>query len=134
LAYTPTLLTDILNKGHEDLMLEGRFITAGDDGWWISPGTRQIIENAETVLDAQNRFYTPISYTDPYGARTKVKYHSDYFLFIEETEDALGNKTSVDFFSFRTLSPRRMKDANANLSEVLAGCRRDGGETGKLGE
>ena len=121
LAYTPALLTDIFGtRVNEDLMLEGRFTHCeGDDNWWIRSGTKQFIEDAETVVDAQNRFYTPISHTDPYGARTKVKYHSDHFLFIEETEDAMGNKTSVDLFNFRTLSPRRVKDANANLSEVL---------------
>lgn len=121
LAYTPTLLLDIFGaRVNEDLMLEGKFThSEGDDNWWIRSGTRQFIGNAETVVDAQNRFYTPISYTDPYSAKTKVKYYSNYFFFIEETEDALGNKKSVDLFNFRTLSPKRMKDANANLSEAL---------------
>ena len=121
LAYTPPLLTDIFGSMvNEDLMLEGKFTSSeGDDNWWIRSGTRQFIENAETAVDAQNRFYTPISYTDPYGAKTKVKHFGNYFLFIEEIEDAAGNKTSVDLFNFRTLSPQRMKDANANLSEAL---------------
>lgn len=121
LAYTPTLLADIFGtKVNEDVMLEGKFTHCeGDDNWWIRSGAKQFIENAETAVDAQNRFYTPLSYTDPYGAKTKAKHYSNYFLFIEEIEDALGNKTSVDLFNFRTLSPQRMKDANANLSETL---------------
>ena len=121
LAYTPALLTDIFGtRVNEDLMIEGKFTHCeGDDNWWIRSGTRQFIENAEIVADAQNRFYTPISFTDPYGAKTKVKYYGNYFFFIEETEDALANNTRVDLFNFRTLSPQRMKDANANLSEVL---------------
>ncbi|NTW07082.1 MAG: insecticidal toxin complex protein, partial [Syntrophaceae bacterium] len=121
LAYTPALLTDIFGtRVNEDLMREGKFTSSeGDDNWWIRSGTRQFIEDAESVVDAQNRFYTPISYTDPYGAKTKVKHYGNYFLFIEETEDAAGNKKSVDLFNFRTLSPQRMKDANANLSEAL---------------
>lgn len=121
LAYTPTLLTDIFGtRVNEDLMLEGKFTHCeGDDNWWIPSGTRQFIENPETVVDAQNRFYAPISYTDPYETKTKVKYYGNHFLLIEEIEDALGNKTSVDLFNFRTLSPKRMKDANANLSETL---------------
>ena len=53
------------------------------------------------------------------GAVTKVKYYGNYFLFIEETEDALGNKSSVDLFNFRTLSPQRMKDINDNLTEAI---------------
>lgn len=74
---------------------------------------------AESQSDAQDRFYSPISYTDPYGALTKVKDHGSYFLFIEVTEDVLGNKTSVDRFNFRTLKPTRMKDINGNFSEAI---------------
>ncbi len=122
LAYTPALITDIFGtKVNPDLMDEGKFShSEGDDNWWIRSGTIQFNEGAETANDAQNRFYSPVSYTDPYGAKTKVKYYSNYFLFIEETEDALGNKTKVDLFNFRTLSPQRMKEPNNNLSEVLA--------------
>lgn len=121
LAYTPSLLTDIYeSKADSTLMLEGKFTQLGGDGnWWIRSGTTQYIEGAENVVDAQNRFYVPIAYIDPYGAKTSVKYYSDYFLFIEETEDALGNQQKVDQFNFRTLTPRRMQDANNNLSEVM---------------
>ncbi|MEO7394588.1 MAG: toxin TcdB middle/N-terminal domain-containing protein, partial [Chitinophagaceae bacterium] len=132
LAYTPELLEDIFgtvnvpgSKVNDALMLEGKFIHGKDENnvedinWWISSGTTQFIEGAETASEAQNRFYVPVSYTDPYGAKTKVKYYSDYFLFIEETEDALGNKTKVDLFNFRILSAQRMRDSNNNLSETL---------------
>ncbi|MEN8250422.1 MAG: SpvB/TcaC N-terminal domain-containing protein, partial [Bacteroidota bacterium] len=122
LAYTPSLLTHIFDARVDNaLMLEGKFThSEGGDNWWIRSGTTQFIEGAETNTNAQNRFYAPISYTDPYGAQTKVKYYGDYFLFVEETEDALGNTTSVDLFNFRTLSPQRMKDPNNNISEALA--------------
>lgn len=121
LAYTPTLITDIFgSKVNAALMLEGKFThTEGDDNWWIRSGTTQFIEGLEIVADAQNRFYVPISYTDPYDAKTKVKYYGNHFLFIEETEDALGNKQKVESFNFRTLAPKRMKDANGNFSEVM---------------
>ena len=126
LAYTPALLTDIfapVNVAVNDaLMIEGKFshsideTNTEDTNWWIRSGTTQFIEGAETVSDAQNRFYLPISYTDPFGSKTRVKYYGSYFLFIEETKDALGNKTSVDLFNFRTLSPQRMRDINNNLT------------------
>lgn len=121
LAYTPTLIADIFGtKVNAALMLEGKFThSESDDNWWIRSGTTQFIEGIETVANAQNRFYVPISYTDPYSAKTKVKYYSNYFLFIEETEDALGNKQKVESFNFRTLAPKRMKDANGNFSEVM---------------
>lgn len=121
LAYTPALIDDIFGtKVNAALMLEGKFThSEGDDNWWIRSGTTQFIEGLETAADAQNRFYVPISYTDPYDAKTKVKYYSNYFLFIEETEDALGNIAKVDLFNFRTLSPQRMRDPNNNISEAV---------------
>ena len=121
LAYTPGLITDIYGVRVDDLLLEeGRFThSEDDDNWWIRSGTVQFIIGTETVIDAQQRFYTPISYTDPYGSKTTVEYYSNYFLFVEQTEDELGNKSSVDLFNFRTVSPQRMRDSNDNLSEVI---------------
>jgi RHS repeat-associated protein len=127
LAYTPELLKDIFgsidgddSKVNDALMLEGKFThSEGDSNWWIRSGTSQFIEENESVSDAQNRFFSPVSYTDPYGSKTRVKYYSDYFLSIQEVEDAFGNKSSVDLFNFRTLSPRRMRDINNNLSEAI---------------
>jgi len=122
LAYSPELVTDIFGtKVNAALLTEGKFThSEGDNNWWIRSGTTQFIQGAETVLTSQNRFFVPISYTDPYGATTKVKYYGSYFLIIEETEDALGNKAGVNLFNFRTLSPRIMKDVNGNLSEAIS--------------
>jgi RHS repeat-associated protein len=123
LAYTPALLTDIFSAKLTDpqilaLMPEGKFIEA-DDQWWVRSGTIQFKEVVETVVDAENRFYQPISYTDPFGATTKVRYFANHFLLVGETEDALQNKARVLSFNLRTLSPQRMQDANENISETL---------------
>ncbi|MBP9881834.1 MAG: hypothetical protein KBF32_00435 [Chitinophagales bacterium] len=122
LAYTPELVTYIFGaKVNAALLTEGKFTNSeGDSNWWVRSGTTQFKAIAENQSDAQDRFYAPISYTDPYGAITKVKYYSNYFLFIKETEDVLGNRSSVDLFNFRTLSPKRMKDINGNLSEAIS--------------
>lgn len=82
-------------------------------------GNLTIYQHREATADVQNRFYLPVSYTDPYGAKTKVKYDNVYHYYTEETEDALGNKTIVELFNFRTLSAQRMKDQNNNLSEAI---------------
>lgn len=121
LAYTPALVDHIFDtKVNETLMLEGKFThRESDDNWWIRSGTTQFVGTGEATADARDRFYLPISYTDPYGAKTKVKYNSSYRLFIEETEDALGNKTKVELYNYRTLSPQRMKDPNNNISEAI---------------
>jgi RHS repeat-associated protein len=131
LAYTPELLTDIYSAKATDidlgnLMAEGKFSHSIDENgiedanWWIRSGTTQFKLVAENLTDAQNRFFSPISYTDPYGAITKVKYYGNYFLFIEETEDVLGNRSGVVSFNFRTLSPNRMRDINGNFSEAIS--------------
>ena len=122
LAYTPALLNEIFQaKVTPALMEEGKFTPSDNDGnWWIRSGSTQFIENAETAAAAENRFYVPVSYTDPYGGITRVKYYGNYFLFINETEDALGNKSGVETFNFRTLMPRKMRDINGNFSEVIS--------------
>lgn len=122
LAYTPELVNDIfaakVNAAH---LTEGKFThSEGDANWWIRSGSIQFKTGAESQAEAQGRFYVPISYTDPYGAETKVKYYGNYFLFVEETEDVLGNKSGVVDFNFRTLSPQKMKDINGNLSEAIS--------------
>ncbi len=122
LAYTPELVTDLFGgKVTDAVLIEGKFTNSeGDSNWWIRSGTTQLKTPIENVTDVQNRFYHPISYTDPYGAITQVKYYGTYYLFIEETTDVLGNKSGVQRFNFRTLSPERMKDINGNLSESIS--------------
>lgn len=121
LAYTLELLYDIFGTRVDAAMMsEGRFThSEADSHWWVSSGTTQFISGSETPVDAQSRFYSPVSYIDPFGARSTVKYYGNYYLFIEETEDALGNRTRVDLFNFRTFQPQRMMDMNGNLSETL---------------
>ena len=122
LAYTPDLLVDIFGaRATNAIMTEGKFVhSEGDSNWWIGSPTAQYIDGAETEIDARNRFYFPVSYTDAFGAKTKVKYFSNYFLLLEETEDAVQNKTTALEFDFRTLQPRRLRDANDNISASLS--------------
>ncbi|HSI78928.1 MAG TPA: toxin TcdB middle/N-terminal domain-containing protein [Lunatimonas sp.] len=131
LAYSPALLSNIyLEKANPasliDLMEEGKFSHSIDENgmedsnWWVRSGHIQFKTGTENLPAAQNRFFSPLSYTDPYEATTKVNYYKDYFLFIEETEDALGNRNRIDLFNFRTLSPQRIRDINGNLSEAIS--------------
>ena len=128
LAYTKELLHEIYGAKKQDhelvaLMQEGKFVsTDSNTKWWVPAGTLNFIDAADPAVNnpvkARDRFYLPVSYSDPYGSVTKVKYDS-YLLFIEETTDALANQTSITKFNYRTLSPRQIKDANDNLSEVI---------------
>ena len=121
LAYTPELLQHIFaGKATDALMIEGKFAhSQGDTNWWIRSGSTQYITPAETVADAQNRFFVPISFTDSFGGKTTVKHDNNYHLFITETEDALGNRSTLETYNYKTLSVSRMRDINANISEVI---------------
>jgi len=121
LAYTPALLTDLFEDRIDDLLLEeGKFMKfSGEEDWWIRSGTKQFVQVGETVAAAKSRFYMPISHLDPYGALTKLTYYGHYHLMVQQTEDALGNISGVAQFNFRTMTPQRIYDSNANLSEVI---------------
>jgi Salmonella virulence plasmid 65kDa B protein/Insecticide toxin TcdB middle/C-terminal region/Insecticide toxin TcdB middle/N-terminal region/FG-GAP-like repeat len=118
LAFTPVLLTDIFGtKVNDAILTEGKFVHSENDlNWWKRSGTTQYIDGLETAIDAQNRFFTPKSHTDPFGTKNTVKYSKN--LFVEETEDELLNKTKVNLFNYRTLSPQILRDINNNISEV----------------
>lgn len=120
LAYTSGLLTHLFgNRVDGAAMIEGRFThLEGDENWWIRSGTAQYLEVGESVADAEARFFLPVAFVEPFGAKTKVEY-DPHHLAIVRTEDALHNASAVDVLDYRTLSPRRMRDANQNLSEVL---------------
>lgn len=122
LAFSPELVSHIFGtKAGDAVLTEGKLVhSEGDSNWWVRSGTVQFREGAESMTEVQNRFFVPVSYTDPYGALTRVRKDTRYHLYDEETEDALGNITRVMAFNYRTLSPRRMRDLNGNLSEVIS--------------
>ena len=126
LAYTPALVQQIYgnkitdpNTTFGDL---GKYThSEGDANWWIRSGLTQFFDPAlgEDINTVHERFFTPISFTDPFGSTTQVAYYKDYFLFIESTRDELANEVKVDKFDFRSLSPVKMRDINDNISEVI---------------
>lgn len=122
LAYTPSLLTEIFGTkiiDQQALMTLGRFVHhGGDNNWWVRSGTAQYLKDGETFEDASARFFLPISFTEPFGAKTSISYDR-YGLSIKETEDAIHNKVSVAIFNYRTMSPQKMRDINGNFSEAI---------------
>jgi RHS repeat-associated protein len=97
-----------------------RFVHRGDNNWWIRSGiTSFYIHAAETQADLRKRFFSPQSYTDPFGAKSTISYYKDYSLLMQAMEDALQNRTEVEAINFRTLTPVQLKDINDNLSEVI---------------
>jgi RHS repeat-associated protein len=86
--------------------------TDADDDWWIMSGRHGFPANPAA------HFYIPDQYFDPLGHVTTVTFDTAYQLHITETTDALGSKTSVEVFNYRTMMPQRVKDINDNISEV----------------
>jgi len=123
LAYTPELLIENFGEkiqDHEALRTEGGYVDLEDDkNWWL-PSERMIYcQEGEDLTVVQNRFYSPIAFQDAFGATTKIKYYKDYFLLVEETEDALQNRNRIEEFNFRNLAPQILRDLNDNLHTVL---------------
>ncbi len=100
-------------------MTLGRFAhNGGDSNWWVRSGTAQYLRDGENFANASARFFLPISFTEPFGAKTSVTYDR-YGLSIKETEDAFHNKASVTVFNYRAMSPQKMRDINGNFSEAI---------------
>jgi RHS repeat-associated protein len=90
--------------------------TTGD--WWIPAGHSRYLDPGDALADARARFLKPRAHIDPFGSETRVAYHKDYFLVLEATQDAVGNRTRAEAFDFRSLAPVVLRDANDNLSAV----------------
>ncbi len=84
----------------------------------------------EAVSNVKDRFFSPLAFEDPYGAVTAVVYDTEtfanlvrkndgYYLFIKSSTDEVDNKVQIDVFNYRTMSPARMIDHNANPSSIL---------------
>ena len=121
LAFTPALINEIFEDKVTSLMMANGKYTHSEEGenWWIRSGTVQYKRPNENIEEIKNRFYMPVSYTDPYGTVTEVAYYKDYYIFIESTTNALGSTQKVQQFNFRALSPQIMKDINGNFTASL---------------
>ncbi|GAA0193477.1 hypothetical protein GCM10009122_56410 [Fulvivirga kasyanovii] len=141
LAYTPDLVAAIYQKDGSELQADGAdvssFIEAKgqfsniDGNLWIRSGIARFKVGAgETMARVRDRFFSPVAFEGPLGAVTHVVYDTEtftgttrnndgYYLFIKSTTDAVDSKVQIDVFNYRTLSPARVIDANANPSTVL---------------
>jgi RHS repeat-associated protein len=146
LAYTPDLVKDIYQKGGIELQVDGTdvsdFIAARgkysliDGDLWIRSGiTHFKVAITEAMINVRNRFFAPVAYEDPFATTTLVVYDTEtftgsvrnndgYYLYIRTAEikddnKILNSKSQVDIFNYRTMSPSRMIDSNANPSSIL---------------
>ena len=128
LALTSDLLTDIIggdkinslqNAGESnDEMLSRVLVMQGgyafiDSMWWMRSGVAGFAD------DAADHFYLPEKYTDAFGNITTLQFDSDYYLYLQASDDPVGNHTEVSQFDFRVLAPLSVKDMNDNETEVV---------------
>jgi RHS repeat-associated protein len=122
LAFTDGLLDELYQgKVTKETLQQGKFQNREDvpafpasdplDWWWDHEGT------VNYPTDPAANFYMADQYCDPYGYCSRITY-GKYHLFVAQTEDAVGNTTSVERFNYRTLQPELVKDENDNRTEV----------------
>ncbi|VVO04135.1 hypothetical protein PS710_02909 [Pseudomonas fluorescens] len=107
----------------QTLKADGRFFASdADDHWWIPSGqsffsTNPADDAATESSQAQQHFFLPRRYRDPFGQDTIVDFDANDLLMVE-TRDALGNRVTVDANDYRVLQPRLVSDPNRNQTEV----------------
>ncbi|WP_219909858.1 SpvB/TcaC N-terminal domain-containing protein [Trinickia symbiotica] len=105
------------------LKADGRFPASDpDDHWWIASGrsfySANPADNALTELaQAQQHFFVPCRYRDPFGRDAFVDFDARDLLIVE-TRDALSNRVTVEVNDYRVLQPRLISDPNRNQTEV----------------
>jgi RHS repeat-associated protein len=146
LAFTPGLLTQIYQRprGEEQppenllpdpvtVLTKGGYVDLDNDGhWWIpsgqmfySPPTDD--SPAQELAYAQQHFFLPHRYLDPFANTTQVEY-DQYQLLAVETRDTLGNVTTAKTqddeqniatrLDYRVLQPYWITDPNGNRAQV----------------
>lgn len=128
LAYTPGLLAAVFQSNAladntlpiaiMELDLDEARFEKIDGNRWIRSGRITFLSNGEMLGDAKARFFSPIAFTDPFDASLLVE-HDPHHLAIVRTEDAVGNKTAVTTFDYRSLSPVGIQDANGDRTAAL---------------
>jgi RHS repeat-associated protein len=120
LAYSAALLDHVFGaRASPAIMAEGGYVLGDDGGWWVPSGRWHYLRDGEAPAAAHSRFFARVGQTDSFGALTAIDYFGPYFLMRDETLDAAGERTQATDFDLRTLSPRRLVDANDNVAEVL---------------
>ena len=120
LAFTPELLVHVYgNRVTPQMLAEGGYVVRDGGGNWVPSGRQAYLHDGDAAAAARDRFFTQVAHVDAFGVRTEIRHHGDTWLLVSEVEDAVGNRTKVDAFDFRTLDPVRTIDPNGNIGAVL---------------
>jgi RHS repeat-associated protein len=136
LALTPGLVTQVFDDKVTDATItnEAKYVhSEGDDNWWIPSG--QVFYSpdkndspAQELTFAQQHFFLPHRFRDPFETVTTISY-DNYDLLILESEDPLHNKVTAgerdehgiitNKNDYRVLQPTLITDPNGAVSEAL---------------
>jgi RHS repeat-associated protein len=120
LALTAGLIDRIFGDRVADASLtEGGYVQRGT-GWWIPSGrvfysAGDADAPAEERAEAQDHFYQPRRFADPFGGVIRIAY-DPYDLLIASMEDPEGNVTAAAS-EYRVLQPFRITGPNGNRAE-----------------
>ena len=137
LAFTPGLLANVYKRqfgnapeesllpdpaqvlGSKDADGGGYIDLDGDGRWWIPSGRifySTAADAAVELAEAQQHFFLPRKFTDPFDKATAIDYDL-HDLLVVKTEDPVQN-TVTALLDYRLLQPRKMTDPNGNCSEA----------------
>lgn len=124
LAFTPGLIAQVYDGRVTDSILlnEGKYLHFdGDANWWIPSGQVFYSPNAgdtaaQELALAEQRFFLPHRFRDPFGNSSTVKYDTDKLLMIQAS-DPLSNIVQAQN-DYRVLQPKLVTDPNGNRAEV----------------
>jgi len=108
----PVAPADVLAVGEAD---RGGYVDLDGNGhWWIPNGRvfHSLNGNdtaAQELAEAQAHFFLPRRYRDPFRQDTTVAFDANDLLLVA-TQDALGNRFTVDANDYRVLQPRLVTD------------------------
>ena len=142
LALTPDLLTTAFqDRVTEALLNKGGYVhSEGDANWWIPSGqifyspsqmdSEKLDTPAEELRFAEEHFFLPHRFRDPFGYQTTL-FYDDYHVLLQESIDPLQNTITVGERSendqrlkkvsgqdYRVMQPYVITDPNRNRSAV----------------
>ncbi|AUX35897.1 MULTISPECIES: SpvB/TcaC N-terminal domain-containing protein [Sorangium] len=107
---TPSLITSVFGASvTSGVLAEGGYLQlSGDPDYWVSSGR---------AVPSAAHFYQPTAFVDPFGNTSQVVYDDPYRLLVTQVTDPLSNVVDA-VPDYRVLAPRKLTDANGNVSEV----------------
>ncbi|MFK8104118.1 MAG: SpvB/TcaC N-terminal domain-containing protein, partial [Saprospiraceae bacterium] len=109
-VFTTALVEDVYgDKVDTDLLETAGYLMDKNNLWW-QPNSTQFYKDA-------SGFYLPYKTEDPFGAISEIVY-DDHYILPQSSTDALGSTTTLEN-DYCFLTPTKVTDLNANVSEVL---------------